>query len=92
MRGKLVREQGGGPGEGVMSEGGARQEVGVTPSEVPDEEAVEMPGNWGKGDEYFRGSRKGSEDQGKGPSGLSTTDKGKGKEKEVVGEETLQEE
>ena len=30
--------------------------------------------------------------QGEGPSSLSTTDKGKGKEKEVVGEETLQEE
>ena len=71
---------------------GARQEAGVTPSEVPDEEGIEMPGNWGEGDESPGGGREGSEDQGEGLSSLSAADKGKGKEKEVVGEETLQEE
>ena len=35
------------------------------------------------------GGCKGTKDQGKGPSGLSATDKGKGKEKEVMEEETL---
>ena len=38
------------------------------------------------------GTSEGDEDRGEGPSGLATVDKGKGKEKEVVVEERLQEE
>jgi len=56
------------------------REAGVATSEVLNESG-EVPGS----------GRKGTKDQGEGPSGLSATDKGKGKEKEVV-EETLQEE
>ena len=68
------------------------QEAGVAtgevPNEVPEGECESAEGR-GKGDKSPRGSRKGSEDQGEGPSGLSATDKGKGKE---IVEETLQEE
>ena len=38
------------------------------------------------------GTSEGTEDWGKGPSGLPAADKGKGKEKEVQEEETLQKE
>ena len=64
-----------------MSKGAVRpetQEAGVATSKVV-----------GEGDESPRGCRKGSEDRGKGPSRLSATDMGKGKE---VVDETLQEE
>ena len=50
-------------------------------SEVPNKSG-EVPGS----------GREGTEDQGEGPSSLSATDKGNGKEKEIVEEETLQEE
>ena len=40
----------------------------------------------------LEGDHKGTEDGGKGPSSLSAMDKGKVKEKEIVEEETLQEE
>ena len=63
-----------------MGEGEVRpkmQEAGVATSEAV-----------GEGDKSPGGSHKGSKDRDEGPSGLSATDKGKGKEKETVGEET----
>ena len=55
------------------------QEAGIATSKVA-------------GDGSPGGSCKGTKDRGKGPSGLSAADKGKGKEKETAGEGTLQEE
>jgi hypothetical protein len=80
------RESGGRRGERgkVTSEGAARrgeQGAGAMTSEVPGE------GNGEAGE-----TREDSEDRGEGPSGLSAADKGKGKEKEVVEDQTLQEE
>ena len=58
------------------------REAGVGTSEMPN-------GETGKGQE---GGCKGTKDLGEGPSGLSLADKGKGKQKEIMEEETLQEE
>ena len=51
-------------------------------SEVPSGEVEGVPGS----------GCEGAEEQGKGPSSLTAMDKGKGKEKEVMEEENLQEE
>ena len=45
----------------------------------------------GEGSRVAGGACEGSEDRGEGSSGLSAMDKGKGKEREIEGEETLQE-
>ena len=70
-------------GRGRSVRGGAtRQEASVGISKGASKEVTEAT----------EGGCKGTEDQGKGPSGLMATDKEKGKEKEAMEEETLQEE
>ena len=76
------REDSDGEQEGtIVPERWETQEARVGTSKVP-----------GGGSGVAGGAHKGSEDQGEGSSGLSAVDKGKGKEKEIEGEETLQEE